>query len=37
MGLVRTLEDARKHLKTGFNRLYVWYRGKYRFVSYRIP
>ena len=34
---VRTLEDARKHLKTGFNRLYVWYRGKYRFVSYRIP
>ena len=34
---IRSLDDIRKNLQKGFNRFYVWYLGKYRFVSYRIP
>jgi len=34
---VRSLEDIKENLQRGFNRLYVWYLGKYRFVSYRMP
>ena len=34
---IRNLEDVRNNLQKGFNRFYVWYAGKYRFVSYRIP
>jgi subtilase family serine protease len=34
---VRSLQDVKKNLQRGFNRFYVWYLGKYRFVSYRIP
>ena len=34
---VRSLQDVKKNLQRGFNRFYVWYLGKYRFVSYRLP
>ena len=34
---VRSLQDVKKNLQRGFNRFYVWYFGKYRFVSYRLP
>jgi serine protease Do/serine protease DegQ len=34
---VRSLQDVKKNLQRGFNRFYVWYLGKYRFVSYRMP
>ena len=34
---VRSLEDIKENLQRGFNRFYVWYLGKYRFVSYRMP
>ena len=34
---IRNLDDVRNNLQKGFNRFYVWYAGKYRFVSYRIP
>jgi serine protease Do/serine protease DegQ len=34
---VRTLKDVKSHLQRGFNRFMVWYLGKIRFVSYRIP
>lgn len=34
---VRSIDDIQKNLQKGFNRFYVWYLGKYRFVSYRMP
>jgi len=34
---VRSIDDVKNNLQRGFNRFYVWYLGKYRFVSYRIP
>jgi serine protease Do/serine protease DegQ len=34
---VRSIEDVKSSLQRGFNRFYVWYLGKYRFVSYRMP
>ena len=34
---IRKLEDVGKNLYSGINRFYVWYRGKYRFLAYRIP
>lgn len=34
---VRSIDDVKSNLQRGFNRFYVWYLGKYRFVSYRIP
>ena len=34
---VRSLQDVKKNLQRGFNRFYLWYLGKYRFVSYRLP
>ena len=33
----RSIDDVKSNLQRGFNRFYVWYLGKYRFVSYRIP
>jgi len=29
--------DVSENLYSGINRFYVWYRGKYRFLAYRIP
>ena len=31
------VDDVAKNLYSGINRFYVWYRGKYRFLAYRIP
>ena len=31
------LKDVAENLYPGINRFYVWYRGKYRFLAYRIP
>lgn len=31
------LDDVNENLYSGINRFYVWYRGKYRFLAYRIP
>ena len=31
------VNDVSKNLYPGINRFYVWYRGKYRFLAYRIP
>jgi len=31
------LEDVGQNLYSGINRFYVWYRGNYRFLAYRIP
>tara|TARA_B000000441_G_scaffold92878_1_gene64205 strand:+ start:576 stop:1967 length:1392 start_codon:yes stop_codon:yes gene_type:complete len=31
------LDDVADNLYPGINRFYVWYRGKYRFLAYRIP
>jgi serine protease Do len=30
-------EDVAENLYSGINRFYVWYRGNYRFLAYRIP
>lgn len=32
-----TEEDVGQNLYSGINRFYVWYRGNYRFLAYRIP
>ena len=34
---VSTLGEAKRLVNRGLNRLYVWYRGRYSFVPYRIP
>lgn len=34
---IQTKTDVSKSLNSGINRFYVWYRGKYRFIAYRIP
>lgn len=31
------VDDVAQNLYSGINRFYVWYRGKYRFLAYRIP
>ena len=31
------VNDVAENLYSGINRFYVWYRGKYRFLAYRIP
>jgi len=31
------VSDVSENLYSGINRFYVWYRGKYRFLAYRIP
>ena len=31
------VKDVSENLYSGINRFYVWYRGKYRFLAYRIP
>ena len=31
------VNDVSQNLYPGINRFYVWYRGKYRFLAYRIP
>ena len=33
----REVEDARTHLRKGLNRFYVWFKGRYSFLPYRIP
>ena len=30
-------DDVSENLYSGINRFYVWYRGKYRFLAYRVP
>ena len=34
---ISDVNDVSKNLYPGINRFYVWYRGKYRFLAYRIP
>jgi S1-C subfamily serine protease len=34
---VNSIEEVTAELKKGINRFYVWYRGKYRFLAYRVP
>ena len=34
---VDTVSEVSARLKKGINRIYVWYRGKYRFLAYRAP
>jgi len=34
---VSNLEEAVRLVERGLNRLYVWYRGRYSFVPYRVP
>jgi len=34
---VNSINDIKEQLKKGINRFYVWYRGKYSFLAYRIP
>lgn len=34
---VNSVQDVEEQIKTGINRLYVWYRNKYRFLAYRVP
>ena len=34
---VANLEEASQVVDRGLNRLYVWYRGRYSFVPYRVP
>ena len=34
---VDTVSEVSARLKKGINRIYVWYRGKYRFLAYRVP
>ena len=34
---ILSLDDVSENLYSGINRFYVWYRGKYRFLAYRIP
>ena len=34
---VSSVQDVEEQIKSGINRFYVWYRGKYRFLAYRMP
>jgi len=34
---INTVSDVEEELINGSNRLYVWYKGKYRFLAYRLP
>ena len=34
---VRDEKDARANLRRGLNRFYVWFKGRYNFLPYRIP
>ena len=34
---INTVKDLGEKLKKGSNRLYVWYKNKYRFLNYRVP
>ena len=34
---VNSIQDVQDQLKKGINRFYVWFRGKYSFLAYRIP
>mgnify|MGYP001162536355 FL=1 len=34
---VNSIQEIASELKKGINRFYVWYRGKYRFLAYRVP
>ena len=34
---ILSVDDVAQNLYSGINRFYVWYRGKYRFLAYRIP
>ncbi len=34
---VNSVRDVEEQIKRGSNRLYVWYRSKYRFIAYRVP
>ena len=33
----RAEKDVRAYLRKGLNRFYVWFKGKYSFLPYRIP
>jgi S1-C subfamily serine protease len=33
---ILSVDDVTQNLYSGINRFYVWYRGKYRFLAYRI-
>jgi hypothetical protein len=34
---IANTEHVSQNLYSGINRFYVWYRGNYRFLAYRIP
>ena len=34
---ISSLEEAKTLVKRGLNRLYVWFRGRYSFLPYRVP
>ena len=34
---VNSVRELEENIRKGSNRLYVWYRDKYRFLSYRVP
>jgi hypothetical protein len=34
---INTVKDVEERLQKGNNRFYVWYKNKYRFLSYRVP
>ena len=35
--VARDEKDARANLRRGLNRFYVWFKGRYNFLPYRIP
>jgi S1-C subfamily serine protease len=35
--VARDEKDARAYLRRGLNRFYVWFKGRYNFLPYRIP
>jgi hypothetical protein len=34
---VSTISEASSRLKQGINRFYIWYRGKFTYLAYRVP
>jgi hypothetical protein len=34
---IGSVSEAETRLKQGINRFYIWYRGKFTYLAYRIP
>ena len=34
---VSTVPEAKSRLKRGINRFYIWFRGKFTYLAYRVP